>query len=125
MKMTQKMIYIRGSLRDYEENSNVDADCLPGSWVHAKQHGICVKRRSRCSDDFGQHDDPVKNYTMHDGGLPVVDKSEEQLKACELKPFQIAIDQGIDMIMSAHILYPQIDDSQACKERRDPLSDRL
>lgn len=42
-------------------------------------------------------------------GLPVVDKSLAELKEIELKPFKIAIDNGIDMIMTAHIQFPQIE----------------
>lgn len=42
-------------------------------------------------------------------GLPKVDKSLEELRNVELKPFQAAIDNGVDMIMTAHIQFPQIE----------------
>ena len=42
--------------------------------------------------------------------LPLVDKSYEELENLELIPFKAAIDNRVDMIMVAHILYPQIDD---------------
>lgn len=42
-------------------------------------------------------------------GLPKVYKSLEELKEAELKPFQAAIDNGVDMIMTAHIQFPQIE----------------
>lgn len=42
-------------------------------------------------------------------GLPMVDKSYEELKECELIPFQAVIDAGAEMIMSAHIQYPQVE----------------
>lgn len=42
-------------------------------------------------------------------GLPVVNKSYEELKNMELVPFQAAMDAGTDMFMVAHIAYPQID----------------
>ncbi len=42
-------------------------------------------------------------------GLPLVDKSYEELKARELVPFQAAIDAGADAVMTAHIQYPQIE----------------
>ena len=42
--------------------------------------------------------------------LPLVDKSYEELENLELIPFKAAIDKKVDMIMVAHILYPQIDD---------------
>ena len=44
-------------------------------------------------------------------GLPLVDKSREELMKNELVPFKSAIDDGVDMIMTAHILYPQVDSS--------------
>src|SRR5690554_1180632 len=43
-------------------------------------------------------------------GLPSVDKSLEALKSMELIPFQAAMDEGIDMIMTAHMMFPQLDD---------------
>ena len=42
-------------------------------------------------------------------GLPVVDKTREQLDATELVPFKSIVGTA-DMIMSAHIVLPQIDD---------------
>lgn len=42
-------------------------------------------------------------------GFPVIDASYEELKNFELIPFQRAIDAGADMIMTAHIQYPQIE----------------
>ena len=42
-------------------------------------------------------------------GLPLIDSSYEALKAVELVPFQAAIDAGVDMVMTAHIQYPQIE----------------
>lgn len=45
-------------------------------------------------------------------GLPLVDKSLDELKALELIPFQAAVDNGVDMLMTAHIQYPQIETEQ-------------
>jgi len=43
-------------------------------------------------------------------GMPVLTHHRERLDAVELKPFQAAIDNGVDMIMTAHIAFPAIDD---------------
>ncbi|MDO4805205.1 MAG: glycoside hydrolase family 3 protein, partial [Lachnospiraceae bacterium] len=43
-------------------------------------------------------------------GTPSVEKTYEEIRQTELVPFQEAIDNGADMIMTAHITYPQIDD---------------
>ncbi len=42
-------------------------------------------------------------------GFPLIDKSYEELKAFELIPYQEAINHGAEMIMTAHIQYPQIE----------------
>ena len=42
-------------------------------------------------------------------GFPILNKSYEELKECELIPFQAAIDAGADMVMTAHIQYPEIE----------------
>ena len=43
-------------------------------------------------------------------GTPSVEKTYDQIKEVELVPFQAAIEDGADMIMTAHITYPLIDD---------------
>ena len=42
-------------------------------------------------------------------GAPVINRTYEELRACDLIPFQAAIDAGCDMVMTAHIQYPQIE----------------
>jgi len=41
--------------------------------------------------------------------LPVVAVAEEYLISNDLVPFQMAIESGVDMIMTAHVLYKEID----------------
>ncbi|MCR4963922.1 MAG: glycoside hydrolase family 3 protein [Firmicutes bacterium] len=43
-------------------------------------------------------------------GTPSVEKTYEDILATELLPFQAAIDNGAEMIMTAHITYPLIDE---------------
>ena len=50
-------------------------------------------------------------------GLPVIDKSLEELRRCELIPFERGL-QEADMVMTAHILYPQIE-TKTYISRRD------
>lgn len=45
-------------------------------------------------------------------GLPKVDKSYEELKQVELVPFQVAMNNDVDMVMTAHIQYPQLEKDQ-------------
>jgi beta-N-acetylhexosaminidase len=41
--------------------------------------------------------------------LPVVQATEEDLWKRDLIPFQVAIDHGVDAVMTAHLLMPQLD----------------
>ena len=41
--------------------------------------------------------------------LPVVELDRETLLLRDFKPFQVAIEKGVDAIMTAHVLYTQID----------------
>lgn len=42
-------------------------------------------------------------------GLPVVNRSYEELKEVELVPFKACIDAGAEVVMTAHIGYPQLE----------------
>ncbi len=67
--------------------------------------GIQSQHVSATAKHFPGHGDTVTDSHY---GMPSVDKSYDELKKVELLPFQAAIDAGIDMIMTAHIQYPQI-----------------
>lgn len=53
----------------------------------------------------GHGDTDVDSHT----GLPLVDRSLDELRQNELIPFKAAIDAGADMVMTAHIQYPQVE----------------
>lgn len=55
-------------------------------------------------------------YTDSHTGLPAVDKSLEEIESCELVPFKSAIENGVDMIMTAHIQFPQIEKETVVSE---------
>ena len=74
-----------------------------------------------CAKHFPGHGDTATDSHY---GLPIVDKSLEELEQCELKPFRIVNSMGIDMVMTAHILYPQIDDTQILSEKTGNLESR-
>ncbi|MBV7298083.1 glycoside hydrolase family 3 N-terminal domain-containing protein [Enterovibrio paralichthyis] len=61
-----------------------------------------------CAKHFPGHGDTHGDTHRE---IPRVDKSYDELKANDLAPFQAAIDAGVDLIMTSHILYPQLDDS--------------
>jgi len=50
-------------------------------------------------------------------GLPVVPYDMARLNAVELKPFKAAIGAGVDVIMSAHIQFPAVDNSTVTSKK--------
>ena len=49
--------------------------------------------------------------------LPSVNKSMEEIEKCELVPFKNAVENGVDMIMTAHIQFPKIETQTVKSER--------
>jgi beta-N-acetylhexosaminidase len=50
-------------------------------------------------------------------GLPSVPHDLARLKAVELKPFQQAFDQKVDMVMTAHVTFPAVDSTKAISRK--------
>lgn len=61
-----------------------------------------------CAKHFPGHGDTAIDSHL---GLPVVNKSKEELYESELRPFINAIKEGIPAIMTTHILFPELDSS--------------
>ena len=53
--------------------------------------------------------------------LPVVDKDLHDLVNVELVPFQAAVEAGIDMVMTSHVLFPALDDDHPATMSREVL----
>ena len=77
-----------------------------GTLASATIEGLAANNVIGCAKHFPGHGDTATDSHY---GLPMVDKSLDVLKECELKPYEVAIEQGIEMIMTAHILYPQLE----------------
>lgn len=58
-------------------------------------------------------------------GLPSLNHDLNRLKSTELVPFQAAIDNGVDMVMTAHIMLPQIDKEYPATMSKKILTDLL
>ncbi len=88
-------------LRSYSDNPTLVGQMAAANIRGLKEHGVigCVKH-------FPGHGDTATDSHY---GLPVVNKNLKTLENCELKPYEIAIAQGVDMVMTAHILYPQLE----------------
>jgi beta-N-acetylhexosaminidase len=53
--------------------------------------------------------------------LPVVDKDVRDLENLELIPFKAAVDAGIDMVMTSHVLFPALDEDHPATMSRAVL----
>ncbi|MEE0082359.1 MAG: glycoside hydrolase family 3 protein [Catenibacterium mitsuokai] len=96
-------------LRSYSD----DAD-LVGNMASATIAGLKDYNVIGCAKHFPGHGDTATDSHY---GLPIVNKSKSELLNNELKPYKIAINQGIEMIMTAHILYPQLDNTTVVSEK--------
>jgi beta-N-acetylhexosaminidase len=75
-----------------------------------------------CAKHFPGHGD-TKTDSHFD--VPVLDLSLDELKKRELIPFQALINEGIEMIMTAHILFPKIDPANTATLSKAILHDLL
>ena len=88
-------------LRSYGDDA-----AMVGELASASIAGMAEYNVIGCAKHFPGHGDTATDSHY---GLPAVDKSLEVLMENELKPYEVAIEQGIEMIMTAHILYPQLE----------------
>ena len=56
----------------------------------------------------GHGDTDVDSHT----GLPVIDLPRDRWESEHLPPFRAAVEAGVDSIMTAHVLMPQLDDNE-------------
>ncbi len=56
-----------------------------------------------CGKHFPGHGDTVVDSHL---GLPVVEKTQEEVRRVELTPFRAAVNSGLKGIMSAHVVFP-------------------
>ncbi|TLU67416.1 glycoside hydrolase family 3 protein [Thalassotalea litorea] len=92
------------NVRSFGEQANLVAELGAAQLKAMQQQGVV----GTLKHFPGHGDTSVDSHT----GLPRVDHSIEDIIAVDLLPFQTAIDQGLaKMIMTAHIQYPQLDNS--------------
>lgn len=96
-------------IRSYSDNSETvgtfAAECVKG----IKENNVipCLKHFP------GDGDTSTDSHT----GLPCIDKSLSTMKENELKPYEEAIKNDIEMIMTAHILFPQVEKDKIKSEK--------
>ncbi len=73
---------------------------------------------SACAKHFPGHGDTDTDSHRE---LPIVPHGRERLREIELAPFRQAIEQGVDAIMTAHVLFPAYDDSGVPATISEPI----
>ena len=102
------------------ENPVINTRSFGSDRAMVVRHGVALDRGLRKSGSLGS----IKHFPGHGDtdtdshlALPIIEKSLAELKEFELIPFEEAILQGAELVMSAHILFPALD-----KERPATLS---
>lgn len=96
-------------LRSYGDDPVAIGNMASASIKGMKEYGVIG-----CAKHFPGHGDTATDSHY---GLPSVNKSLSVLQGCELKPYEVAIKQGIEMIMTAHILYPQLEKDKIVSQK--------
>lgn len=94
------VIGIRSFSSSPETAANLGKAFIDG--MHSENIATAVKH-------FPGHGD---TETDSHSGLPCIDKTYDQLKELELVPFNAGIEAGTDLVMTAHIQYPEIETTQ-------------
>lgn len=78
-----------------------------GQFASAAARGLREKNIIPSVKHFPGHGDTAVDSHY---GLPVINKTRDQLERCELIPFRRAVAEGIETVMTAHISLPSIDE---------------
>ena len=82
---------------------------IVGQYASKMIDGMSSTNVIGCAKHYPGHGDVATDSHF---GLPVVNKSKAELMSNELIPYKIAISKNIEMIMTAHILNPQLEISK-------------
>ena len=88
-------------LRSFSDDPALTAEMV-GAYIQGLDEAGVVS----CAKHFPGHGNTT---TDSHTGLPVVNSTKDELETMELVPFHQAVDQNVDMIMSAHICFPEIE----------------
>lgn len=91
------------NIRSFGCNPHICAN-LGSSYIKGLQDAGCIAVAKHFPGHGDTHLD--SHYT-----LPVINKSIDDLRKVELIPFKKAIESGVESIMTAHIVFPQLDKS--------------
>jgi beta-N-acetylhexosaminidase len=81
---------------------------MVGRFVSAQIKGFQSAGIIPCVKHFPGHGDTAVDSHY---ALPIINKGKAEMDACELIPFRRAVGEGVDAVMTAHIVVPGIDAS--------------
>ncbi len=98
-------------------HSNPDNPVIGNRSFHSDTETVCQRVREyiqgakessilTCAKHFPGHGDTAVDSHLE---LPSVEHTKEALQSRELLPFRAAIDSGVDMVMTAHVMIPHLD----------------
>ena len=93
-----------------------------GALAAAFQRGLSIGGVLGCAKHFPGHGDTTSDSHL---GLPVLPHNRERLERVELPPFRAAISAGVDSVMTAHLLLPELDPEQPATLSKPVLTDLL
>ena len=93
-----------------------------GALAAAFQHGLNQAGVLGCAKHFPGHGDTASDSHLD---LPVLPHDRQRLDQIELPPFQQLIEAGIDSVMTAHLLLPNLDPEQPATLSPTVLTDLL
>ncbi|MDO4731479.1 MAG: glycoside hydrolase family 3 protein [Clostridia bacterium] len=96
-------------LRSYSDDPLAVGELAASVIAGVEEYGVIS-----CAKHFPGHGDTAEDSHY---SLPIVDKSIDTLLECELVPYRTVIDKGVDMIMTSHILYPQLEPDTAFSKK--------
>ena len=90
-----------------------------GTFVTAQFKAYQEKGVVPCVKHFPGHGDTAVDSHF---GLPDIGKSRAELDSCELLPFRMAVKEGVDAVMKAHIALPGLEDTAENVDKHLPAS---
>ena len=105
------------NVRAWGEDPNSAGDLAVAFLRGLRQAGVLG-----CAKHFPGHGDTASDSHL---GLPVLPHSRERLEQIELPPFQAAIAAGVDSVMTAHLVLPELDPQQPATLSKAVLTDLL
>ena len=90
--------------RSFSSNPQLAAEMV-GAQVQGYQDDAGI---SSSAKHFPGHGDTATDSHV---AFPIITHTREQWESMDAPPFKAAIDKGIDMIMTAHLAFPALDDS--------------